>query len=68
MFVCSVDKQIAENLAQDMADLMHDFDVVSRLESMLLLLSRSLVIINLVISIFLSKAAGQLSKESINYL
>ena len=26
----SVDKQMAENLAQDMADLMHDFDVVSR--------------------------------------
>ena len=27
---CSVDKQMAENLAQDMGDLMHDFDVVSR--------------------------------------
>ena len=26
----SVDKQMAENLAQDMADLMSDFDVVSR--------------------------------------
>jgi len=26
----SVDKQMAENLAQDMGDLMHDFDVVSR--------------------------------------
>ena len=28
--ICSVDKQMAENLAQDMGDLMHDFDVVSR--------------------------------------
>ena len=26
----SVDKQMAENLAQDMGDLMHDFDVVLR--------------------------------------
>ena len=26
----SVDKQMAENLAQDMSDLMHDFDLVSR--------------------------------------
>jgi Rho guanine nucleotide exchange factor 10 len=26
----SVDKQMAENLAQDMSDLMHDFDMVSR--------------------------------------
>ena len=30
----SVDKQMAENLAQDMSDLMHDFDVVSRINSM----------------------------------
>ncbi len=28
-----MDKLIAENLAQDMADLMHDFDVVSRYDS-----------------------------------
>ncbi len=31
--IFSVDKLIAENLAQDMADLMHDFDVVSRYDS-----------------------------------
>merc|ERR1719430_728389 len=31
----SVDKQMAENLAQDMGDLMHDFDVVSRINSMI---------------------------------
>merc|ERR1719187_1057486 len=30
----NVDKQMAENLAQDMSDLMHDFDVVSRINSM----------------------------------
>ncbi len=29
-FSFSVDKQMAENLAQDMADLMADFDLVSR--------------------------------------
>ena len=29
-YLCSVDKQMAENLAQDMADLMHDYEVVSR--------------------------------------
>ncbi|XP_023325596.1 rho guanine nucleotide exchange factor 10 [Eurytemora carolleeae] len=30
----NVDKQMAENLAQDMADLMHDFDVVSRMSTL----------------------------------
>ena len=29
-YLRSVDKQMAENLAQDMADLMHDYEVVSR--------------------------------------
>ena len=32
---CRADKQMAENLAQDMADLMHDFEVVSRMNSMI---------------------------------
>ena len=30
----NVDKQMAENLAQDMSDLMQDFDTVSRINSM----------------------------------
>jgi len=31
----NVDKKIAENLAQDMSDLMHDFEVVSRINSLI---------------------------------